>query len=261
MDATVSSASWDSDSTASVEASGLCVRPAWFLSSSSVRFASSPVRTHSVNARCIIVAMVCNKFVVCELGRGGCRLTLHDSATRHRLRVTELWFFVRSHTGLCELYATAPALLERREPRDLDLEPPCSPIPLAGIEPPSVPLSEDGWQQALASKLVLRWAGRAPDKGRGQREASKSSNDERAKDPGRGRQYSWQEGLAQRVVLNLAAGLAPTASPEVGGEEHIVEPWAGSPTSVNRCQTLSAPRRCMRMLTACTICRYCAECD
>ena len=42
------------------------------------------------NARCIIVAMVCNKFVVCELGRGGCRLTLHDSATRHRLRVTEL---------------------------------------------------------------------------------------------------------------------------------------------------------------------------
>ena len=169
--------------------------------------------------------MVCNKFVVCELGRGGCRLTLHDSATRHRLRVTELWFFVRSHAGLCELYATAPAdLLERREPRDLDLEPPCSPIPLAGIEPPSEPLSEDGWQQALASKLVLRWAGRAPDKGRGQREASKSSNDERAKDPGRGRQYSWQEGLAQRVVLNLAAGLAPTASPEAGGEEHIVEP-------------------------------------
>ena len=94
------------------------------------------------NARCIIVAMVCNKFVVCELGRGGCRLTLHDSATRHRLRVTELWFFVRSHAGLCELYATAPAdLLERREPRDLDLEPPCSPIPLAGIEPPSEPLS------------------------------------------------------------------------------------------------------------------------
>jgi len=96
-------------------------------------------------------------------------------------------------------------------------------------------MSEGGWQQALASELVLLCAGA------GARTASQSGNGD--KDVSRGRLNTihtprpLSEGLAKSVVLSLASGLALTTSQE------------GAITSTQNVRQQS-PRECVSLFGA-----------